>query len=250
MEPEVRSLSIVELRKSDGIATLRLDRGKVNAINDDMVAAIRGALRDCDQDDQVRAVIVTGTGKFFSFGFDVPELYPWDRDRFTRFIEDFTDLYAEMFLFRKPVVAAINGHAVAGGCMLALTCDYRMMTRGGAKISLNEVNFGSTVFAGSMEMLRFATGSANASTIHLSGNMYEADDALSLGLIDAVGDDALPIAREMAAKHQPAFGSLKSLLRKPIVDEFRRREADAIREFVEIWYSPATRAELQKIRIR
>lgn len=147
----------------------------------------------------------------------------------------------------KPVVAAIGGHAIAGGCMLALACDYRVMAPGKARISLNEITFGASIFAISAEQLRFAVGSHNAL---ISGSMHDADEALTLGLIDSASEDFMTPARELAAKPPAAYASMKSLLRKPIVDEYSRREMQSIREFVEIWYSPETWANLQGITIR
>ena len=140
--------------------------------------------------------------------------------------------------------------------MLALACDYRLMTSDRGKIGLNEVSFGATVFAGSAEMLRFWVGSAAASAILLGGALYRANDALQLGLIH----EAVPAAdfesrvREraeaLATAKQPAYGQTKMLLRAPIVDEMLRCEAKSIERFVAIWYSPETWTELEKITIR
>ena len=140
--------------------------------------------------------------------------------------------------------------------MLALAADYRVMAKGKAKISLNEITFGSTVFAGSTEILRFWVGSAKASDILLSGAMYRADEAKELGLVHEVAapEDVVAAARkkaaELASKPAPAFASIKSLLRKPISDEMKRRERESIQEAADLWYSESTRARLEKITIR
>ena len=160
-----------------------------------------------------------------------------------------------MFLYPKPLVAALNGHAIAGGCMLALACDGRVMAAGKAKIALNEITFGSTIFAGSTEMLRFWVGSAAATKILCSGAMFPAEEAQRLGLVDevqpeaAVLDRARQVASDLASRSASAFASIKSLLRRPAVEEMRRREQESLREFVEIWYSAATRERLREIRI-
>jgi Delta3-Delta2-enoyl-CoA isomerase len=182
----------VDRHSLDGIATLIIRRGKVNALNGPTVTSLRRAFEDAERDQNTRAVILTGAGKFFSFGFDVPELFALTPEAFTSFVTGFTALYRYMFLFPKPILAAINGHAVAGGCMLALACDYRLMTSDAGTIGLNEVSFGATVFAGSVEMLRFCVGSAAASEILLGGALYSAADALRLGLVhEAVPGPAL-----------------------------------------------------------
>ena len=146
-------MSFVCVSTDGGLATVTLSRGKVNALNEPMIEQISGGLEGLENDDAVKAIILTGQGKFFSFGFDIPGFLSYSRDAFTRFVTKFTNLYTYMFLFPKPIVAAVNGHAIAGGCMLATACDHRIMVSGRARISLNEIGFGSSVFAGSVEML-------------------------------------------------------------------------------------------------
>ncbi len=248
-------MDFVTLRKNNGIATLILNRGKVNALNGAVVDQLRAHLKRLEAEPDVRAVILTGSGKFFSFGFDIPEFLAFSKKQFTEYLVNFTDLYTYLFLFPKPVVAVLNGHTMAGGCMLALACDHRIMITGKAKISLNEIGFGSSVFAGSTEMLRFWVGNANATAILYSGAMYQAEEAKALGLIhEAAAEQSLLAAAEHAAallgaKASPAFASIKSLLRKSVAEEMRQREASSINEFAEIWYSDATWANLRNIKI-
>ena len=109
----------------EGIATVRLERGKVNALNEQVVDELSSCLRGLESDPTVRGVLLTGTGKFFSFGFDIPEFLGAQREEFTGYLRKFTTLYRELFVHPRPVVAALNGHAVAGGCMLATACDVR-----------------------------------------------------------------------------------------------------------------------------
>lgn len=249
-------MSFTELETSDGIATVFLARGKVNALNGAVVAELGSRLEELEGDSEVRAVVLTGRGRFFSFGFDVPEFLTFSKEEFTAYVAAFSGLYTYMFLYPKPLVAGLNGHAVAGGCMLALACDGRVMAAGNAKISLNEISFGSTIFAGSTEMLRFWVGNAAATKVLTSGAMFSAEEARSLGLVEeaqpeeAVLDRARRVASDLASRPASAFASIKGLLRRPVVEEMRRREQESIREFVEIWYSAATWANLREIRIR
>jgi Delta3-Delta2-enoyl-CoA isomerase len=248
-------MEFIELQRSNGIATLMLRRGKVNALNNTVVDQLRGMLKALEGDPEVKSIVLTGAGKFFSFGFDIPEFLSFTREQFTAYLTSFIDLYTYVFLYPKPVVAALNGHTIAGGCMLALACDYRVMVGGKAKIALNEIGFGSSVFAGSTEMLRFWVGGANATAILFSGAMYPADEAKRMGLVQEVANDgelmdmARKVASDFASKHPPAFAGIKSLLRKSIVEELKNRERDSIKEFVDIWYSEATWANLQNIKI-
>ena len=248
-------MSFMHVSKDGEIATVTLNRGKVNALNEPMVEEITKSFEDLATDNEVKSIIFTGSGKFFSFGFDVPEFLNYSRSDFIRFLEKFTNFYNYLFLFPKPVVAALNGHTIAGGCMLATACDFRLMVSGKAKISLNEITFGAPVPAGSVEMLKYCTGPRNAQSILYSGAMYSAEEACQLGLVDQVStedtlaEDARNVAQELAQKDSSAFRSIKHLLRKPALDEMIKREKDAILEFVDIWYSEQTWENLKEIEI-
>lgn len=248
-------MHFVKVEIDRGVATIALDRGKVNALNDTMIAELHQCLEALAEDRDLKAVVLTARGKFFSFGFDVTEFLSFTKAQFTDYLIRFTDLYTYLFTYPKPVIGAVNGHAIAGGCMLLLPCDFRLMIPGKAKISLNEITFGASVFAGCTEMLRFLTGSAAATEILYSGAMYSAEEALNLGLIQAIVDEDLLIdrakgvAEDMAAKPAAAFAGIKALLRKPVAEEMKRREAVSIHDFVEIWYTEETWANLQKIKI-
>lgn len=246
----------VEMSRDDDVAVLTLHRGKVNAINPALVRELRSELDRLEGDASARALVLTGHGKFFSFGLDVPELYPVSQEEFSRFLSDFTDLYRVLYIYPKPVVCAINGHAIAGGCMLAIACDLLLMSEGNGKISLNEITFGSTVFAGSVEMLCARTGVARAARVLLGGALYSPREALAVGLVDRVvdPDELLPLgleeAHRMGSKDSEAYRSIKNLLRGPVVEAMRKREHESIREFIRIWYSESTRRQLRNIQIR
>ena len=248
-------MSFMHVSKDGEIATATLSRGKVNALNEPMVEELTKSFEDLAIDNAVKSIIFTGTGKFFSFGFDVPEFLSYPKDDFVRYLEKFTKLYTDVFLFPKPVVAALNGHTIAGGCMLATACDFRLMVTGKARISLNEITFGAPVPAGSVEMLRYCVGSRHAQSILYSGAMYSAEQAFELGLVDqvssedALAEDARKVAQELARKDSSAFRTTKHLLRKPVAEQMIKREKDAILEFVDIWYSAQTWENLKEIEI-
>jgi enoyl-CoA hydratase/carnithine racemase len=249
-------MNFVLSSKENGIATVTLQRGKVNALNEPMVDQLAEAFHLLEKDREAKSVIITGSGKFFSFGFDVPEFLTYSKGDFISYLEKFTDLYTYMFQFPKPIVAALNGHTIAGGCMLATACDFRIMAIGKGKISLNEITFGAPVFGGSAEMLRFCVGSRNAQSILYSGAMYSAEEAFGLSLVDQVSaEDALlenarKVAQELGEKDSSAFTSIKKILRKPVADEMVKHEKDYILEFADIWYSETTREKLKHIKIR
>jgi Delta3-Delta2-enoyl-CoA isomerase len=139
--------------------------------------------------------------------------------------------------------------------MIALACDYRIMVSGKAKISLNEITFGSSVFAGSVAMLKFLVGGKNAQAVLYDGTMYSAEAALHLGIIDQVAtqekllEEAQDVAKRLAARDAAAFRSIKGLLRAPVAKEMIEEEGASVQEFVNIWYSESTWKNLQAIRI-
>jgi enoyl-CoA hydratase/carnithine racemase len=249
-------MGFLHLGIEEGLVTVRLERGKVNALNEQVVAELAACFRRLETDPAVRGIILTGTGKFFSFGFDIPEFLGMPKDAFAAYLRKFASLYRDLFLHPRPIVAALNGHTVAGGCMLATACDLRVMVKENAKIGLNEIGFGSSVFAGSLELLRFWVGDRRAQEIVYGGALLTAEQALDRGLVDAVVpdgvllDEARTRLEELASRSPQAFRSIKRLLRQSVLDEIERREEASIREFVEIWYSEGTRAELEKIKIR
>lgn len=248
-------MSFVEVQLRNGIATVVLERGKVNALNPDVVEELSATFSALQTDTEARGVVLTGRGKFFSFGFDIPEFLSYTQEEFANYLTRFTTLYRNLFIYPKPLVAALNGHAIAGGCMVALACDRAIMAQGSAKISLNEIGFGSSVFAGSTEMLQFRTGS-RASDILYSGAMYSPAEAQAIGLVaevvppETLLDRAREIASQLASSRPAAFASIKSLLRKPVADAMASREAASIQEFVEIWYSEPTWSNVRSITIR
>ncbi|HEY0591846.1 MAG TPA: enoyl-CoA hydratase/isomerase family protein, partial [Thermoanaerobaculia bacterium] len=235
-------MSFVNVSRDGGIATVVLQRGKVNALNPGVVEELAAAFTALRNDPDAGGVVLTGSGKFFSFGFDIPEFLSYSREEFTDYLESFTALYRELFVFPKPLVAALNGHAIAGGCMIALTSDVAIMAEGGAKIALNELTFGASVFAGITEILRFRTGS-RASEILYSGAMYPPEEARAIGLVAEVVaperllERAREVAGELASRRGEAFAGIKALLRAPVAESMARREAESIRQFVDIWYS-------------
>lgn len=249
-------MQFLECRKEQGIATVTLCRGKVNALNEAVIDEMAGCFRELAAEAATRAVILTGSGKFFTYGFDIPEFLNYGKEDFLRYLTKFTDFYRDLFLFPKPVVAALNGHTMAGGCMIAIACDYRVMVAGKARIALNEINFGASLFAGSVEIMKLWLGQKNAETAVYTGALYSAEEALQIGLVhQAVAEEDLAsrartVAGEFAAKDGVAFASIKKLLRKPLAEEIRKKEKASLLEFIDIWYSEQTWKNLQEKQIR
>jgi 3,2-trans-enoyl-CoA isomerase len=248
-------MDFINVAKESGITTVTMSRGKVNAINEAFVDELGAAFTELAADAETKAVILTGDGKFFSFGFDIPELLNYSKNDFARYLKKFCAVYTQMFLFPKPLIGALNGHAMAGGCILALACDFRIMVAGKAKIALNELNIGASIFSGCVGMLQSAVGMRNAEKVLLTGAMYTAEEARRIGLVDSVASEesliteATAIAGGFSQKNPDAFKTLKNLLRRPATERFIRSEEDSIYDFIEIWYSEPTRKVLKGVVI-
>lgn len=248
-------MSFLVKSATGNVASLTLNRGKVNPINEEMAEELSGILEEYSKDSSVKAIILTGNPVFFSFGLDIPEFLGYSKKDFTRFVRKFANLYTQLFLFNKPVIAALSGHTIAGGFMLATACDYRIMVKGKSKISLNEITFGSSLFPGSAEMLKYCVGQRKAEIIAYTGAMYSAEEALGMGLVDKVcepdrlTEEALKAAMDFVSHYGPAFESIKKLLRSDTAELMKIKDERYRDEMIDIWYSEETWKRLKEIKI-
>lgn len=249
-------MSSVNSKFDNKTAIITINRPKVNALNDRLIAELTAAFQNAQSNDYINAVILTGEGSFFSFGFDVPEFMSYPKSSFESYVINYSRLIKEIFMFPKPVIAALNGHAIAGGCVLALACDYRVMVSDKAKIALNEMTFGSSLFSCVTETLQYAVGHKNSEEIIYSGKMHSAQEALSLDFIDKIAHEdqffqvVSEVAQNFAGNDKSAFASIKKMLKQETLNRIESRERETISEFVDIWYSKSTREQLAKIEIR
>lgn len=249
-------MEFVTIDRHESTAILTLARGRVNAIDQQLVSELSSAFTELKTDASVRSVVLTGRGKFFSFGLDVPAIYDISPDEFTVFLRAFCGLCRDMFLFPKPIVAAVNGHAVAGGCVIMLPCDARLAADVPMSIALSEVTLGASLFASTVEMLRYWIGNAKAEEMLLTGRTIDAKEAHRIGLVEQIVEassllpTALSRAKELAAQYGPGYEALRRLIRQPIADRWLDAEEASIAEFVRIWYTPETRAKTKLVQIR
>lgn len=235
--------------ESDGrVRIVRLERGKANALNAAMIEDLLGVFEDAARSDAVGAIVLTGSGgNFFSSGFDVLEVFQYDRPTMRAFFGRFMDLYEGITRFPKPVVAAINGHAFAGGAILALACDARLMAEGSFGFALNEIDLGFALPPGIIRLAVDAVGLRSARKMVLDGWRVTPAQALEIGLAEDVvkAEDLLQRAcaraQEMAQKPQSAYAAIKRTLLEvsghgPDGDDGDNREA--LEPFLDHWFSP------------
>lgn len=241
----------VALDIENGLATLRLGRAHGNAINSDLVDDLTESFRRADADPAVRGVLLASAGKLFCPGLDLRELIELDRGEMAEFLGRFSECILTMYTFGKPLVAAIHGHAVAGGCVLTLTADWRVL-REGALVGLNEVKVGVSFPFGVAMLMRESVPIAHLEEVALFGWNYEGHKALAVGLAHELhGDDGFEAycrgrLEELAARDPRAFAVSKRYLRSATVERMRQDGAYA-EDFLESWFSPATRAKVTAI---
>jgi enoyl-CoA hydratase len=244
-------VSGIRIEKSGRLAVLRMDKARGNAIDEAFAGDMAAAVAEARRDEAVRGVLLASAHpKLFCPGLDLVSLITYDRPGMERFMSAFSQMVLALFSLEKPLVAAISGHAVAGGCVLALTADHRILRRG-AQIGLNEVRVGVPL-PWSVALLLGASVPAPAlSRVALLGANFTDAEAVSLGLVhevqEASGFEAACLARldEFADKDARALGITKGYLRASTLALMREQEDARRGDFLEAWFSPEGRARIQ-----
>lgn len=231
----------IELREN--VAVLVMNAGKANAISPEWMQRFAGLLDELERSPG-RAVVVTGYESFFCAGLDLPSLVDLSPEAMKTFMAFFSETLLRLFTFPRPVVAAVNGHAVAGGCVVALQADERIMADGNAKIGLNEVALGVGLPELVIETLRCQVPASSLGPIALEGKLSTPREAQALGLVREVVpaaeclDRAVARARELGAFPGPAFAQIKRALREPVARAVRADPAGDAERWVATWTSP------------
>ena len=237
-------MEFIRSERDGELLIITLARGKANPLNEAMVAELISAFGAAANEDVRGVVLASDRPRFFSSGFDVGEVFEYDRDRMKEFFSRFIDLYEGMLRLPKPVVGAVSGHAFAGGAVLALACDARVMAEGEFGFALNEVNLGVVVPSGFVRMAVAAVGAKNAREIILEGKTITPARAFEMGLVDAVVkpeavlERAVARARELAAKPPLAFGAVKQLFLEASGLSAASSDHSTISQFADYWFSP------------
>jgi enoyl-CoA hydratase len=166
-----------------GVRRLTLNRPPANAINEALLEDLHAALQAAERDAAVRAIVLTGAGAFFGGGFDLASA-PRDAPAVTRLNTLYRDAHLALLAYPKPTIAMVNGHAIAGGLVMALACDYRLGRDGDYRIGLNEVAIGASFPKAAFEIVRLRLTHARACEVLLGAALYPATEALRLGVVD------------------------------------------------------------------
>jgi len=184
------------------VGVIRMDDGKANAVNPDMVAALNKVLDEAEANTEVKSVVITGRADKFSAGFDLKYFQSNPPEKGAELVASGGVLAHRIFSFSKPVVAAINGHAIAMGCFLVQACDRRIGVEGNYFTGANETAINMVLPQFAVEFLKYRLNPSFHDEAVLEATLYPLTDAIKVGFIDAVtsADVLLDEAKALAAK--------------------------------------------------
>jgi len=187
----------------DGVAVLRMEHGKAQAMDLELLDALEEAVQELEgARPSPDAVVLTGTGSIFSAGVDLFRVLDGRAAYLDAFLPALSRALKRLFVFSRPVVAAVNGHAIAGGCILACACDLKVMAEGDGRIGVPELRVGVPFPVAPLEILRFAVPPQHLQKLAYLGRTYGAAEALTWGLVDELAPAGELLDRAVAAARQ------------------------------------------------
>ncbi|MEN1939640.1 enoyl-CoA hydratase/isomerase family protein [Luteimonas sp. MJ246] len=247
--------ALIETIGHGAITELRLARAPVNALDPELCAALAAAV-PAAVDAGAQGLVLSGGEKVFSAGLDVPHLLSLQsRDALGAAWTGFLDAARALAASPVPVAAAITGHSPAGGCVLALCCDYRVMAEGPFRIGLNETQVGLVAPDGIQHLMRRVVGTHRAERLLVGGELVESARAFEIGLVDE-----LAAPGEVVARARAWLDALLALPRRPVLHTREIARADLVAAlaperididtFVDAWNDPDTQAGLRALVAR
>src|SRR5262245_3872622 len=228
------------------VALVRLEGGKANAMQDAFLDGLDSAF-DAFERSPARAAVITGYATYFSAGLDLATLSTLLRGKMRTFLSKFHRVMLRVYDCSRPVVAAVNGHAIAGGCVLAMQADHRVAADGPFRIGLNETTIGVGLPPVVVETMRLRLPHASWNEVMAEGRLFTPDQALARGLVDEVVAPerveaaALAVARRLAAIPPAAFAQVKASLRAPALRALAGDVGPAHEAWLDTWFAPETR---------
>lgn len=238
---------MIEKDLNDGILTLRMAHGRASALDTELLGALGQALdQAADGAAGIRAVILTGSGGIFSGGVDLKRILAGGEAYAKAFVPLLDDVLEKLLTFPKPLISAINGHAIAGGCIVALGGDYRLMAEGKGRIGVPEMKVGVPFPAAALELLMLALPKADFQNVIYTANTYAPDQAQSLGMVDEIVpadslmEKAEQKARQLAAIPADTFTLTKQMLRHDAIERVASRRKVYGQRILGCWSEEAT----------
>jgi enoyl-CoA hydratase len=241
---------MISMGLDDGVAIVTLEHGKANALDAEFCEALAVLFEELRAAAEVKAVVVTGQGKIFSAGVDLKRVGAGGAAYVREFLPLLHRLYDSVFFCPKPVVAALNGHAIAGGAVLAASADRRIMARYSGNVGITELQVGVPLPALAFEIVRTVVPPRYLAEFALGATTYASDDALIKGWVDEVVDGwelmprAVRLARTYAALSPEAFAQTKAQIRQPAAERLASSGAATDEKVTAIWMQDATLARI------
>ncbi len=236
-----------------GIGVISIDRPPVNAINPELVSHLTDALDSFKSNDDINGVILQGRDGIFSAGLDITHLFPKDREYIGNFWREFSSLLVSMFSYEKPLYSSIGGHCPAGGTVMVIMTDYRIMSEGRYVIGLNEVDVGLTVPYGLSSVFQYVTGTRNAEDLLLKARLISPDEALSKGLVDELCtsdtllDTTLERISEASNLYSPQQVKTKQILREHALNSMKKNFDNDAQIILDSWFSDSGQKRLESL---
>ncbi len=238
------------VERSNDIEILRMQSGAANVMDLDFCLELTKTFRELEKSSS-RAIVLTGQGKIFSAGVDLPKMLEGGPEYIRRFLPVLSELIASFAFCPKPLVAAVNGHAIAGGCLLACTADRSLMADGKGQIGVPEMRVGVTFPVVLIELMRAKINPAFFPEIVQGGATYAPQDALQRGLVDEVVEpdqllsEAIHAAESYAALRPEAFAFTKRQVRQPMREAIEARSEIQDAECFAFWETQETLAAIR-----
>jgi enoyl-CoA hydratase len=233
--------STIRIEQQDGIAIMFLDKPPVNAVDRRLVADGREGLLKILADKDIRALVITGAGKCFSAGLDLKVAPYYSPQEQRLMVEELNDIVLTLYEFPMPTVAAVNGHAIAGGFILAIACDYRIGTTAGCKIGVTESRVGIPFPSSTMEVLLAELSPPVARKMTLVGRNFGPEEAFRNGILDElqppekVLSRAIEVARDLGAMPREAYAQIKHQLRGHTIRQIRKVIDEGSDPLLNLW---------------
>jgi enoyl-CoA hydratase len=244
-------LKRIELSRQGRTAILTLASDKVNALDREVLDEISTVVHFCEQDEGVAALVLTGAGKVFSAGLNVSEILANEKSYTDALLDSLTTAFADLFRCPLPTVAAVNGAAIAGGCLLACACDKRLIADE-ARIGVTELAVGVAFPTVAVELLRHVCG-RHAEQLILDAGLLDAEEACRYGLAHRhlprfeLQAEALSAAEQLASLDAGAYALAKASVRREALSAIDRSDPAFDRQVLDHWRSDETRASLERL---
>lgn len=252
-------MQYLEITQKKEYVIVQMNRPKVNAINYQMVQEIRTTFKNLQEDDSVKGAILIGLPGVFSAGLDLIELYEYDEEKMREFFIAFGSMYVELTKFPKPLICAVTGHSPAGGTVLAITADHRVMAEGEKySLGLNEVAVNVQISNNLIAGYSLWVGESNAYKFIMAGKLLNNQEALASGLVDEVVPMEEVLARAEKRMEQYLLAdpnillNTKAKLRRKLWDtidkNMKESAEEELEEALKVWWSPEVRMKMQMFK--